>query len=106
MDESCLSAGNGTATDWLRVLALGSVLASDPLCGFLCLDANLACAPEQRAEKLGLTALDNQGMGWLIMRTETKTGSVPLSTMLEGSACPEHLFRSDAWYIPKVEVKA
>lgn len=37
------------ATDWLGMSALGSTLASDPLSGYFCLHANLACAPEQRA---------------------------------------------------------
>lgn len=39
------------AIDQLRLLALGSLLVSDSLSGYLCLDASLACAPEQMARK-------------------------------------------------------
>lgn len=39
------------AIDQLRPLALGSLLVSDSLSGYLCLDASLARAPEQIARK-------------------------------------------------------
>ena len=92
------------ATHWLRMSALGLVLASDLFSGFFCLDASLACAPEQRARKLGPMALDKGGM--VNYANRNKTGSVHLSTMLRGSACLKYLFRSDAWFIPRVEAKA
>lgn len=99
-----LPAGYVMATHWLRVSVPGLVLASDLLSGFFCLDASLACAPEQRARKLGPMALDKGGV--VNYANRNKTGSVHPSTMLRGGACPKHLFRSDAWYIPRVEAKA
>lgn len=72
------------ALDQLRLLALGSLLVSDSLSGYLCLDASLARASEQMARKQDLRGTMIMGVEWgLVMKTETVTGSIH----------PEHLSR-------------
>lgn len=68
------SPGHVMAIGQLRMSTPGSKLVSDSLSRYLCLDARLACAPEQRARKQGLMGMVTMGM---VMKTNRKQKQSP-----------------------------